>query len=175
MKLVNFLAFQLGWFCCVLGAAWGSPLLGALLGGALVLLHLALSKARWRREAAVLAAAGAFGITADSLQSAGGITQFAEPGFWVGYCPLWMAVLWLLFGTTLNSSLQWLQGRLLWAGLMGAVAGPLAYMGGQRLGAIELHSNLLWASVSVGLVYAIATPLLLYLARIWAAPKGTPA
>jgi hypothetical protein len=45
--------------------------------------------------------------------------------------------MWMLFATTLNLSLRWLKGRMLLAAVCGAVAGPLAYLGGEALGGVR--------------------------------------
>jgi hypothetical protein len=55
-------------------------------------------------------------------------------------------------------SLEWLSGRYALAAVLGAVAGPLSYLGGERLGAITVESPL-----AIGIEWAIATPLLVYL------------
>ncbi len=54
------------------------------------------------------------------------------------FAPLWVLALWVLLGTTLDVSLRWLRGRWWLAALLGAVTGPLAYLGGARLGALQL-------------------------------------
>ena len=45
MKLfLNFAAFQIGWFSCVLGAAYELPWAGPLAVGLIVALHLSLAR-----------------------------------------------------------------------------------------------------------------------------------
>ena len=75
---------------------------------------------------------------------------------------LWMVTLWLGFAATLRHALGWIRGRYLLGAILGAVAGPLAYWSGSKLGAVVLTqtgSSLLM----VALEWAVAMPLLLLL------------
>jgi len=42
-KMINFIAFQVGWFSTVLGAAHGMPWIGVIVVPAALAIHLALS------------------------------------------------------------------------------------------------------------------------------------
>jgi hypothetical protein len=154
--LLNALAFQGGWFACVLG---GTP--WALAAGVLVLpLHLGLSRSR-RREAAVLLVCAGIGIAHDLLWQRFGLLRFE--GDAIGPLPVWLAVLWLLFSTTLGHSLAWLQSRPLLAAALGAVFGPLSYCAGLRLGAA--HSALEYWQVGLVMMPAwlVLLPSLLWI------------
>jgi len=159
---INFLAFQLGWFACVLGAANGLPWLGPVVVAGVVALHLA----RVRRplpELRLVAAAMLLGLVVDSLLLASGWLRYST-GFWLpGLAPYWIVAMWALFATTLNVSMGWLRGRSVLAVLMGAVGGPLSYLAGEKLGAIELTQPM-YALAGLGLAWAIAMPLLMRLA-----------
>jgi hypothetical protein len=162
-KLVNFVAFQVGWLACVLGAANGRPWLGPI-----VALILAGGQwALWWRSMSLLkmfAFAAVVGYAADSLVVAG-LMSFPPEAALGAPSSLWMAALWVNFATTLDESLAWLQGRPAWAALLGLGGGPLAYWGGEKLGAIRLEG---WpALAAVGVEWAVATPLLLGTLR-WA-------
>lgn len=171
MKIVNFVAFQLGWFACVLGAANDLSLWGSVVAMLLVATHVALHRPRIVDVQLVLAAS-LFGWTAESLQHWAGVTSFDDGGPWLWSCPLWMVMLWSLFGTTLNSSLAWLRSRRWLSALLGAVAGPIAYFGGERLGALRLAGDPVAATASVALVYSVAMPTLLATAG-WLERKHT--
>ena len=74
--------------------------------------------------------------------------------------PAWILALWAIFVTVLNVSLRWMRGKWLVAILFGAIGGPLAYMGAQKLGAVTLNAlPISYVALSVG--WAILTPLLL--------------
>ena len=73
----------------------------------------------------------------------------------------------LIFGA------EWLvRGSVRLAALFGMVGGPLAFFGGARLGAADLHPDL-WISLgALALEWALAMPLLLWLAGRFPVPPG---
>ena len=93
-----------------------------------------------------------------------GVLQFHTGAFIAGVAPHWILALWALFATTLNVSLSWLRGRWLLAAVLGAIAGPLSYWGGAKLGALVLVQPLP-AVVAMAIEWAIAMPLLMRLAQ----------
>jgi hypothetical protein len=160
--LVNFAAFQLGWFACVLGAANGLPWFGPLVVCAAVALHLARARRPLPELYLVLAAMGV-GLVLDSLLLATGWLRYPA-GLWLtGLAPYWIIAMWALFATTLNVSMGWMSGRPALTVLMGAVGGPLSYLAGEKLGAIEL-TRPVHALAALALAWAIAMPLLMRLA-----------
>lgn len=163
-KLVNFVMFQLGWFVCVLSGAHGVQWAAVLVIGAMLAVHFAFLSEDRRVDGMTLAVAGVLGSLADSAVAAAGFIRFASPWPIAWLEPLWMALLWLNFSTTLNASLSWLRGRYVLAALLGAVGGPLAYFGGVKLGAIEIAQNPLLAYGLVALAWAAVMPVLLVVA-----------
>jgi hypothetical protein len=71
--------------------------------------------------------------------------------------------MWMSFATTLNVAVRWLRGRVFIAALFGAVGGPLSYLAGDGLGALELVNHAA-ALVSLSIGWAVATPLLVAVA-----------
>jgi hypothetical protein len=165
-RALNLLAFQVGWFTTVLGAAHGLPWLGPVVVVVIVGLHLALTRQRMS-ELRLLVAAVVLGLALEHALLYAGLVGYAGDPGWV---PLWMLALWPLFATTLNASLAWFKPRLGLAALAGALAGPLAYAGGEALGAIQLNASALWV-LAVG--WALAFPLLLAVARQGEARRGS--
>jgi hypothetical protein len=160
--LVNFAAFQFGWFACVLGAANGLPWLGPMVVAAAVALHL-LTARRPRSELCLVLAAMGLGLVADSALLATGWLSYPV-GLWLpGLAPYWIIAMWALFATTLNVSMGWMRGRPVLTVLMGAIGGPLSYLAGEKLGAIEL-TRPVHALAALALAWAIAMPLLMWLA-----------
>ncbi|NNF41694.1 MAG: DUF2878 domain-containing protein [Phycisphaerales bacterium] len=168
-RLVNFVAFQAVWFASLLGATRGRPEIGLLvLAGALVV-HAALRRHRWRGDLVLLAVAGLAGYLADSALTLAGVIGFPPEAAWGGPSPLWMVGLWVNFATTLRLSLAWLVPRPGLAATLGLVAGPIAYGAGARMGAIELPAGVAAGLLAVAAEYAIALPLL-----GWVAARTTP-
>lgn len=161
--VLNVIAFQFGWFACVLGAAHDQPWLGSAVVAVLVAVHLATA-IRPAVEVRLVAAALVIGVVWETLLLACGWIEYSTGVIWAGVAPLWIVMLWALFAITLNSSLGWLKGRLLVAAVFGAVGGPLAYWGGVRLGALVFVEPL-FAVIALAVGWAVLTPLLVVLAQ----------
>ena len=161
-SVVNFIAFQIGWFAAVLGAGHGMAWLGVLIVPLVLLLDLVLS-ADWRQELIVALAAAVMGFAVDTGLVAAGV--FAPVPFLVPrpFSPLWMVMLWVNQATTLNSCMAWLRERYLAGSLFGAVGGPLAYLSGAKLGAASLPSTK--GLVILGITWAVAFAALLAMAE----------
>lgn len=161
--LVNFVAFQFGWFACVLGAAHGLPWIGTGVALVIVAWHLTRAAQPGAELVLVLIAAG-IGAVWDSALSALGWIRYPNGVLIEGAAPHWIVAMWMLFATTLNVSLAWLRRNLPLAAVFGALGGPLAYLGGAKLGALTFAAQDA-ALVALALGWAVLTPLLLRLAR----------
>jgi len=161
--IANFIAFQCGWFACVLGAAYGWPLAGTATAGAIVVWHV-LRALRPAEELKLIMIALALGALWDSSLAAIGWIDFTSGTLVAGLAPPWILALWALFATTLNASLEWLKGSAPMAALLGAIAGPLSYWAGVRLGAIEFVAPLP-ALVALAIGWGVMTPLLVAASR----------
>ena len=161
-RLLNFGMFYVGWFACVAGAGRGRVWLGPTVVAALFMGHLLLTRDRVR-EATLALTIGLFGFAVDTLQVSVGLYAFTGTHVLPWMCPPWMVALWMLFASTLNSSMAWLAGRHRLAPVLGAVCGPLSYVAGARLGAIELHPNTLVSLAGIAVVWGLVMPALLIL------------
>lgn len=161
-KLLNVTIYQVGWFCCVLGAAWGFPIAGALFALLLAGLHLLLAVS-WKNEALLMAAACLLGVLVDSIQQALGLFTFTRDPAWTLWLPLWVFVIWAQFATLFHYALHWLSGRYFLAAIFGLVGGPLAYWAGIRIGAASFGDNPTLTVVTLAIVWAMVTPLLCWL------------
>lgn len=161
--ITNVAAFQAGWLSCVLGAANGYPLLGPLVVLVVVAMHLVLA-ARPGRELILIMVAAVLGIVFDSALVRSGWLTYTSGMFLSGTAPYWLIAMWLSFATTLNVSLRWLRGRT-WAALIfGAVGGPVSYMLGARLGALDFV-NQGAALTALAFGWALVTPVLIALSE----------
>jgi len=165
----NFAMFYLGWFACVAGAGRGQLWLGPALVGVLLLIHLSVAANR-AQEARLILAIGLLGFSIDTLQASAGLYAFTRTSVVPWLCPLWMVALWMIFATTLNSSMAWLAGRYRLAAVLGAIFGPASYVAGARLGAIELSSNTLVSLGGIAIVWALAMPTLLLIRGMLSTP-----
>jgi hypothetical protein len=160
--LVNFVAFQLGWFACVLGGANDLALAGTLAVAVVVGMHLAMAQ-RPGPEALLIAVAAAVGLAWDSTLVALGLMSYPSGNFAAGLAPHWIIAMWALFATSLNLSMGWLKGRPGLAALFGAVGGPLAYLAGERLGGLQMPDPVM-ALGAQAIGWAVILPLLTRLA-----------
>jgi len=158
-KVINFITFQAAWFAAVLGAAHGMPWLGVVAVPAALALHLMLSP-DWRQELLLAIAAAGTGFVFDSILIALGMFFPVAYIFPAPFSSLWMVMLWVNLGTTLNVSMAWLRGRYVLAALFGAVGGPLAYYSGAKLGAMTTIPQVN-SLLAIGAAWALAFPLLL--------------
>ena len=164
--LSNFIAFQIGWFACVLGGAHLRPWLGTLLVAVLIIGHL-WQLPRPRSELMLIIGAGLLGLVADSVLMNLGLTRFPSGILIEGIAPHWMIAMWMLFATTLNISMRWLKQRWLLMILFGALGGPLAYYAGFKLGGVMFHDTFWLSMAALALVWAAAMPVLMALSERW--------
>lgn len=155
--LANALLFQLAWFACVFGAQRPWLLLIAV---GCVAVHLAWvsQPGEWR----VLLAVAACGWVLDSVLLQLGLFRFsgASP-----LLPLWLALLWLCFASTLRYSLNW-TARSWWLGsVLGAIGGPLSYLGGARLADVGLPLGTTVSMLMLAAIWALLLPVLHRLAE----------
>jgi hypothetical protein len=161
--LANALLFQLGWFACVLGGANARPWLGTALVSVLIVVHLG-----WVRhpkpELLLILLTGLLGALLDSTLVAMGLLEFPSGTLLPSTAPHWIIAMWMLFATTLNVSLRWLKGRWLLAGLLGAIAGPLAYYAGAKLGGVSFPAQPALSLLALAMIWCLAMPILTALA-----------
>jgi hypothetical protein len=151
------------WFGAVIGAAkqqlWLAPLL---------LMGFAFWESRPGRriygDFQLMLVAVLIGLILDSTWVRLGWLEFAAGWALSERAPLWILLLWAGLALTLNHSLAWLQSRLLLAALLGGVSSPLSYLAAARLGAVTIDSESGAWFVGLGLSWAVALPLLLWLA-----------
>lgn len=159
--VINFIGFQIGWFACVIGAAKGQPLLGIICAFLIVAIHL--YRNRSYAEFYMILIAMLIGFVWESLLVASGWLSYTSTADSETFAPVWLVAMWALFATTINLSIAWLKGRWLAAAVMGAVFGPLAFVAGEKLGAVEFV-NQPTVLMALALGWACLMPLLLRLA-----------
>jgi len=171
--LLNFGMFKIGWLSSVIGGAQHTPWLGPLAMFLIVAVHL-FRAAEPERELALVMLAGMIGACFDSLLVAMNWVTYPSGLFLESMAPYWIISMWMLFATTLNVSLRWLKGRYLLAGALGLNSGPLAYIGGEKLGGILfVDRNAGLAALSVG--WGLMMPVLVVLAERFDGVKGSSA
>jgi phage-related protein len=161
--IINFVLFQIAWFACVIGAAKQMPWLGVIVTFIIVAWHLMQAKPA-KPEIILLLIVLIIGAAFDQLMLTSNLITYQVHGWSDSLVPAWILALWAGFVTALNISLRWMRGKWLVMVLFGAIGGPLAYMGAEKLGAVTLNSMpASYLALAAG--WAILTPLLLKLAE----------
>ena len=157
--IANFVVFEAAWFACILGVAHGQPLWGTAAIFAAVAWHAAIS-ARPATELALVGVLCVVGLVAESIMLALGHVAYpsGQPIAWLA--PYWLVALWGEFAIALNVTLRWLKRRPLLAAALGAVFGPLSFLGGVRLGAARFIDEPA-ALVALAVMWALLMPLVM--------------
>lgn len=158
-NLLNYLLYLAGWCALVFGAAAGPVWPATCVALVLLMVHLALVRAR-REEWRLVLLAGAVGLVVDSAQVAAGLLTFPSGVLLPWLCPPWIVVMWMQFATTFRFSFRWVLASPGVAALAGAVGGPLAYAAGERLGAVTLGEPRALALGALVAMWAVVLPLL---------------
>ena len=154
-QLINYALYQIGWFACVLGAASHRPWTGCLIALILVGMHLALSVER-SLEVRLVVLAAAIGAVVEMIQIAAGTYRFTSGTVIHALPPPWLLTMWAQFATTFRYSLRPIITRPARAALFGAAGGPLAFLAGERLGAVTLLPPLTHGLLRLSLSWAVA-------------------
>ena len=153
--LINYALYQIGWFACVLGGASQRPWTGCLIALILVGVHLSLSVER-SLEVRLVVLATAVGAVVEAIQIAAGTYGFTSGTVSDALAPPWLLAMWAQFATTFRFSLRSVIMRPVPAVLFGAAGGPLAFLAGERLGAVTLLPPLASGLFRLSLSWAIA-------------------
>lgn len=162
--VLNVVAFKVGWVTSVVGAAHALPWAGPVVVAIALAIHLGFA-ARPGTELALITSCAILGGMFDSALVAVGWVTYPSGMLSPVLAPYWIVGLWVLFATTLNVSFRWLRSRKLLAAAIGAVAGPMSYVAGSQLGAIEFVDPTA-ALVSLGAAWALLLPLILHIAEV---------
>ena len=162
-KLINFIQFQAVWFLCIFGAAHQFELIAVLISAGIIAWALLASEHRAHDYRIILVGA-VLGIVIDSALVSLDLITF-KSSYWIDFSPLWMTPIWIALALTLQSSMSWLSGRYMLAGLLGAISGPFAYWAGVRMGA-GAFTDLTTTMICLSVIWLIITPVLFYLSSL---------
>jgi hypothetical protein len=166
LVLLNILLSYTAWFAVATLAARGEFALAVLPSLAVVAVHVAVSPAERRRpEIFLCLSAIPLGFLVEGVNMATGATTYAAGAAIAGTPPAFMLGLWMAFATLANVSLAWLKDRLWLAVAFGALAAAPSYYAGSKIGALSLGEPLWLSLMIIGAAWAIALPVLLWIAR----------
>ncbi|TAM12448.1 MAG: DUF2878 domain-containing protein [Nevskiaceae bacterium] len=156
---LTFFAYEAVWFAAVIGAGQGLAWPGIAAAGLFVAWRLGVSAHR-SLDLELIAVALAFGILLDGLGVWFGLLRYAAPWPWPAV-PAWLTALWIAFAVTIVPLFGYLHQRPWLAAALGAVGGPLSYLGAIHGWHAAHLSPPAWRALAVlALGWGIALPLL---------------
>lgn len=169
---LNYTLYQVGWLAAVGGAAIGYGTAGAAIAALLTLVHLWLARDR-AGEIRLAVTVLVLGAAVETTQIGAGtyVTLGGSPPAW--WPPAWLLALWAQFATTFRFSAATLLARPWAAATCGALGGPLAFVAGERLGAVTLARPLTPALIALGVAWTLAMAASAVLVRV--VPRRGPA
>lgn len=148
----------------MLSAARGQSWIGIACVAVLIVMHL-LRVARPLDELKLLTCVMVIGGIWENFVAYCGLLSYPS-GPLAGLAPVWLLALWALFAAQFNTTYTWLRPHLVWAVLLGMVAGPVSFHAGAALGA--LHFVKPWpAALTLAIGWAFLLPLVALLSRHW--------
>lgn len=159
---INLVLFQVCWFACVIGAAREMGWLGPLLVLVTVPLQVLRLTENHKKETLFVCICGVTGFLLETGMITG---QVYTPVYqdWNNICPPWMAALWFNFAILVSISLSWLKKRYSLAAILGGTTGPVAYWGGEKLGAIIINPVFGQGYLPLIIIWALMLPCLVYI------------
>lgn len=172
-RVFNFVGYEAVWFAAVIGAGRGAWWPGVAAAVAFALLHPIVAAESARARAAdfkLFVVASAMGASLDGALALSGLIDYAadDVAWPPGGAPLWILAMWASFALTLRHSMAPLVRRPALAAFVGAIFGPLAYLGAARGWNAAAFAEPMWrpmAALAIG--WAIAMAALAVLARRW--------
>jgi hypothetical protein len=162
--LLNFSIYQANWFICI---KWGNSYSWIAL--LLLVVHFSISPCR-KADLRLIILVTVMGILLDGILKAVGFFSFSGDNFPI---PFWLIVIWMTLATLPNHSLGWLKGKPFIAGLLGMIAGPIAYWAGTRLGVATFNWQLLPSLLLLGILWSLVWPAIMFMSQITCSASTT--
>lgn len=137
--LGNALLFQVTWFAAVL---WGTP--AALVALIAVVVQIA-PRRMLRADATLGAILAAIGLGLDTAWIHFGVLDYRG----AAVAPLWIVMLWVAVGVSLNHSLGFLVRKPWLGALLVGPAGAVSYLAGAQFGAVIVPDPVLLSYVGI--------------------------
>jgi hypothetical protein len=140
---------------------------------AIVLIALHLRRVvRPLPEAKLIISVAILGGLWESALVSGGLLAYPDTAVIPGMAPAWLLALWGLFAAQINTTYDWLKKRIWLAPLLGAIAGPVSFHAGAKLGAVYFVRP--WpAAAALAGGWAVILPLIILLSRRWDGVRET--
>jgi len=157
--LINAMLFNGVWIACVAGSA--KQLLWPAIASVAVLAAYQLHpQNRHPNDIKLVIASVVLGIIVDTIWVKAGYMDFTDKRPFSNFAPAWIVVLWVGFALTVNHSLKWLTAHPLLPVITGAVAAPITYFAGIKLGAVVYTQSVTTVSVGLAIAWSISLTIL---------------
>lgn len=146
MTLTNVILLNVLWFTCVLGAAndllWpGFVVLAGLIG--INIYNKWLNKI----DLKIVLFSIVFGMIVDGILHAKGIVNYELKIVDIAFLPpMWIMILWVGFGATVRTGMQWLLSHPKVGAMFMLIGAPLSYVSAAKLGAAQIP--VLWHAMT---------------------------
>lgn len=169
LKIINFAWFQCVWWLLILFQS--QAVVGVL---CLMVFWLWLTP-KVKSDATLILTLMVIGILVDSTLMNAGVFIFENYSNHL-VIPFWLALLWGAYAATLQHSMGVFEGKPWLCVVAGAIAAPLSYLGGAKLGAVEFGFSTSSTVLVLALVWSVVFPIsFVIVQRIQQLPKQTPA
>lgn len=166
----NILGFQLIWWLIIL---LGNQAIAVAM--CLIALHCYCHSDN-KGELRTIILVGLVGYFVDTMLTLAGWFSFPQYAHTTYYStalpPVWLMVLWMAFGATLNNSLAFFHRRTELAILAGGLSGPLSYLAAEKLGAVTFPNEVNNTMLLLAIIWAGLFPFALWLSRILVTHSG---
>lgn len=168
---ITLAAYELVWLTSVMGAGRGLAWPGVAAVGLFAAWRLRTSRCR-RVELRLVAVTVLLALVLEGVWVTAGLIVYAAP--WpVATAPAWLIALWVAFALTLVPLFGHLYSRPWLAAALGALGGPLAYLGGARAHALQFPAPLWRGLLALAVGWAVVVPSLTSLCGRWLRAGGT--
>jgi hypothetical protein len=160
----NIIGYEVVWLLAVWGARTGTWWLGPL--AMLPFAAFYLTRREGWRDAMLWLSVGLIGACLDSLLAMSDLLAYATAVPSTRLAPLWIIAIWMSFALTLRHTWRFAFDRLPLMGVVGAVGGPLAYLGAAHgFHALAFPHGTIAGCVALAVLWALALPGCIALAR----------
>lgn len=154
-RIINFILFYVGWFLCVFYHSFNIGLIVL----SLALINILICKYNFKEIFLIFLLAGV-GFFNDMIAASCKVFEFTYSSSSFEWSNIWMFSLWVMFLTTFNSSLAFLNKyNLVIISVCGAISGSISYYASLKIGVIntdDVHKTIIYFVIN----WAIIFPLL---------------
>ncbi len=168
---INAMLFNVVWIACVAGSA-KQLLWPALLSCAVLAAYQLHPRNRHPNDIKLVALSIVLGLIVDTLWVQFNYMDFTDKRPFASIAPGWIIILWVGFALTVNHSLKWLKAHPALPAITGAIAAPITYFAGIKIGAVKYTASVFEVSLGLAVAWAIALTILVIFGQYNSKPRN---